>query len=226
MTHRPGQRKPRACSWCGAPTSSETTFNGREIPLCETCLGRLRDPQHRPDVGRCLGRRFPLPAEAASPKRRETPARRRRSLRGDALAAVEAEAAKATRAVAAAAAGLPAGVRAPEIFALEVERLIAAGSARRAQAEIRTWRSASLAALREGADSLPSPRSELAAAVRRVNAAFHRLPESGQGGVDLSVDALEHEVAAAADEGNRERALAAVRAWEGHQLAAIERAGA
>lgn len=71
----------------------------------------------------------------------------------------------------------------------------------------------------------PTVRAELAAAVRRVNAAFNRLPKAKQASLNISVDPCEAEVNKAILAGDRERALAAIRAWRGHWLDRIERAG-
>lgn len=76
---------------------------------------------------------------------------------------------------------------------------------------------------RTGANQ-PSVRSELAAAVRKVNAAFARLPAEAQGQVDVAVDPVEAEVDAAILAGDRDRAIAAIRAWCGYWLDRIERA--
>lgn len=71
----------------------------------------------------------------------------------------------------------------------------------------------------------PTIRAELAAAIRRVNAAFNRLSDEAQRQIDPTVDACEAEVDAAILAGDRERALAAIRAWRGNWLDRIERAG-
>ena len=69
-------------------------------------------------------------------------------------------------------------------------------------------------------DKQPSLRSELAAAVRHVNAELARLPESRR--PDLApVIGLEGEVRAADEADDRERGLAAIRAWRGYALATI-----
>lgn len=73
--------------------------------------------------------------------------------------------------------------------------------------------------------SEPSVRAELAAAVRAVNAAFARLPAEAQAAIDPTTDPCEREIEAAMQAGDRDRAMAAVRAWRGYWLAEIERAG-
>lgn len=71
----------------------------------------------------------------------------------------------------------------------------------------------------------PSVRSELAAAVRKVNAEFARLPGDARSQIDPTVDACEAEVNAAILAGDRDRALRAVAAWRDHWLDRIARAG-
>jgi hypothetical protein len=63
-----------------------------------------------------------------------------------------------------------------------------------------------------------SVRAELAAAVRAVNAAFNRLPESAKTRMDLSVDGLEGEIDMAIRAGDRDRAVKAIAAWRDHWL--------
>ena len=85
MTDRPSTRRktPPPCSWCGAPTPSETTFNGHTIPLCRTCIDRLsrarREPKHRYML-RALDLKFPPregeAAEGGSGDRRQRRDRR------------------------------------------------------------------------------------------------------------------------------------------------------
>jgi hypothetical protein len=70
----------------------------------------------------------------------------------------------------------------------------------------------------------PSIRAELAAAVRAVNAAFHRLPADVQDHLDVRTDPVEAEVDKAILAGDRECALAAIRAWREHWLAEFEEA--
>jgi len=71
----------------------------------------------------------------------------------------------------------------------------------------------------------PSIRTELAAAVRAVNAAFNRLPREAQDALDVTVDGLEGEVDAAILSDDRDRAMRAIRAWRGHWLHRIKEAG-
>jgi hypothetical protein len=68
------------------------------------------------------------------------------------------------------------------------------------------------------------PDAPLAAAVRAVNAAYFRLPVDVQDQIDVTVDPCEAEVDKAILVGDRDRALAAIRAWRGHWLDRIERA--
>ena len=63
-----------------------------------------------------------------------------------------------------------------------------------------------------------SIRTELAAAVRAVNAAYYRLPVEGRPD-PAAFDPLEAEVDAACLDEDRDRALAAIRAWRQHWLA-------
>ncbi|HET6999350.1 MAG TPA: hypothetical protein VFI03_12265 [Solirubrobacterales bacterium] len=72
---------------------------------------------------------------------------------------------------------------------------------------------------------LPGINTELAAAVRAINAAYNRLSPAAQGRVEIAYDAMEAEVDAAILAGDRTRALAAIRAWRGHWLSEFERAG-
>jgi hypothetical protein len=60
---------------------------------------------------------------------------------------------------------------------------------------------------------------ELAAAIRKVNAAFDRLPSSVQGEVEIAFPELEAEVNLAIIAGEREKALAAIAKWRDHLLA-------
>lgn len=69
--------------------------------------------------------------------------------------------------------------------------------------------------------SLPSTRSILATAIRRVNAAFNRLDPMEQARVHLVGDQA---VDAAILDGSRQRAIAEIEAWELRQLAEIQRA--
>jgi len=70
--------------------------------------------------------------------------------------------------------------------------------------------------------SPPTIRAELAAAVRAVNVAFYRLPESARTQIDPRIDPAEDEVNAAILADDRERAMAAIRAWRGYWLDRIE----
>jgi hypothetical protein len=71
----------------------------------------------------------------------------------------------------------------------------------------------------------PTIRAELAAAVRAVNAAFNRLPVSARKQIDPRTDPVEDEIDAAMLADDRDRALAAIRAWRGYWLDRIARAG-
>lgn len=66
--------------------------------------------------------------------------------------------------------------------------------------------------------------SLMASAVRNVNAAYTAIPEASRPGLPPR-DALEQEIDAACAAGDRGRALAAIRAWEGHWVSAFNRAG-
>jgi surfactin synthase thioesterase subunit len=68
-----------------------------------------------------------------------------------------------------------------------------------------------------------SVRTELAAAVRAVNAAYNRVPVDSRPD-PASFDPLEAEVDAACLSDDRERAMAAIRAWRSHWLAQFEAA--
>lgn len=68
-------------------------------------------------------------------------------------------------------------------------------------------------------------RADLAAAVRAVNAAFAQLPAEAQDAIEIRYDGLDRELDAAYAAGDRPRAEAAIRAWRGHWVATIERAG-
>jgi hypothetical protein len=63
-----------------------------------------------------------------------------------------------------------------------------------------------------------SVRTELAAAVRRVNAIYARRGDPKPEVVGGDWDRLEAEVDAAIKDGDRDRALAAIRAWEAHAM--------
>jgi hypothetical protein len=67
-------------------------------------------------------------------------------------------------------------------------------------------------------------RADLAAAVRAVNAAFAQLPAEVRDAIEIRYDGLDRELDAACAAGDRERALAAIRAWRGHWTHTIERA--
>ncbi len=68
----------------------------------------------------------------------------------------------------------------------------------------------------------PSVREELAAAVRRVNAGYARLPAPTRESIEIAYGGLGAEVDAAIAAGDRERAEAAIRAWREHWLAEFE----
>jgi hypothetical protein len=72
--------------------------------------------------------------------------------------------------------------------------------------------------------SIPGVTTELAAAVRKVNAAFYRLPRSTQDAIEIRYDGLDKEIDAAILAGNRDRAQAAIRAWRGRWLREFARA--
>jgi hypothetical protein len=70
--------------------------------------------------------------------------------------------------------------------------------------------------------ALTGIRLELAAAVRRVNAAYARVPEDSWPLVDDERwRTLEAEIDAAIGSEDRARALAAIEAWESHALEAL-----
>jgi hypothetical protein len=70
---------------------------------------------------------------------------------------------------------------------------------------------------------MPGINVALANAVRQVNAAYNRLPESRR--PDVHWEGVDTEVDAAIASGDRGRALAAIRAWKQHHLAMFEEAG-
>lgn len=70
--------------------------------------------------------------------------------------------------------------------------------------------------------SLPGVNAALANAIRQVNAAFYRLPESRRPD-SVESRGLDAELDAACVSGNRERAMAAIRAWRDHWLYEFER---
>lgn len=69
-----------------------------------------------------------------------------------------------------------------------------------------------------------SVRSELAAAVRAVNAAFNRLSAEAQDNLDINYNDLDVELDRCLRGDDRIRALGAIDAWRDHHLAQIERA--
>jgi hypothetical protein len=71
--------------------------------------------------------------------------------------------------------------------------------------------------------ALPGVNTELAAAVRAVNAAYNRLPQEGRPD-PAAFDPLEQEVDAACLSEDRERALAAIREWRNHWLGLFQEA--
>lgn len=73
--------------------------------------------------------------------------------------------------------------------------------------------------------SPPTIRAELANAVRAVNVAFNRLPAGAKREIHPTVDPCEAEVDKAILAGDRDRAMAAIRAWRGYWLDRIQRAG-
>ncbi len=72
--------------------------------------------------------------------------------------------------------------------------------------------------------SLPTIRAELANAVRAVNVAFNCLPAEARDSLNIAIDPCEAEVDKAIVADDRDRALAAIRAWRGYWLDRIERA--
>ena len=68
-------------------------------------------------------------------------------------------------------------------------------------------------------------RTELAAAYRAVNAAYARLPRSAQASVVIAYDGLEAEIDASILTDDRNRALAAIRAWKSYWLSRFEESG-
>jgi len=71
----------------------------------------------------------------------------------------------------------------------------------------------------------PTLRAELAAAIRKVNAEFERLPPEVQDAIDVAFDPLEREVDAAILTNDRPRALRAIGAWKRHWVATFGEAG-
>ena len=72
--------------------------------------------------------------------------------------------------------------------------------------------------------SAPTIRAELAAAVRRVNAAFNRLTPAQQDSLEIGTDTLEREVDVAALADDRPRAMLAINPLQRHWLATFEEA--
>ncbi len=70
----------------------------------------------------------------------------------------------------------------------------------------------------------PTIRAELAAAIRRVNAEFARLPVEVQDQIDLAQGDLDAELDRALLSDDRIRALGAIESWRDHHLAMIRRA--
>jgi DNA-binding FadR family transcriptional regulator len=65
--------------------------------------------------------------------------------------------------------------------------------------------------------ALPGINTELAAAVRRVNALYTRIPEQRRPDVNAERwQELEHEIDRACKAGDPDRALRAIAAWEDH----------
>jgi len=71
--------------------------------------------------------------------------------------------------------------------------------------------------------SMPGISTELAAAVREVNAAYMRIPEADRPDAAVWLP-FEEEVDAACAAGDRERALKAIEAWRDHWRWKFERA--
>ena len=69
-----------------------------------------------------------------------------------------------------------------------------------------------------------SVRSELAAAVRAVNAEFLRLPDNARNQLDLSTIDLDLELDRALLADDRGRALKAIQSWREHHITLIRRA--
>jgi hypothetical protein len=70
--------------------------------------------------------------------------------------------------------------------------------------------------------SAPSILAELAAGIRRVNAAFNRLPPKVQESIAIAYDDLEAKVDQAILADDREAALAAIGDWQRHWLEAFQ----
>ncbi|MEZ5078440.1 MAG: hypothetical protein R2725_13475 [Solirubrobacterales bacterium] len=70
----------------------------------------------------------------------------------------------------------------------------------------------------------PTISSELAAAIRAVNAAHNRLPKEIADTIDLSYNDLDAELDRALLAADRDRALDAIESWRDHHLALIRRA--
>ena len=72
---------------------------------------------------------------------------------------------------------------------------------------------------------LPGVNSALANSIRKVNSAYHRLPEDQRPDVDTaSWRRLERAIDAACSSGDAGEALQAIRDWEEHALRAFRRA--
>lgn len=71
--------------------------------------------------------------------------------------------------------------------------------------------------------SAPTIRTELATAIRIVNARFAELPAHSRDALDLSCDDLDRELDRALLADDRARALAAINSWREHHLALIRR---
>lgn len=72
---------------------------------------------------------------------------------------------------------------------------------------------------------MPGVNAALADAFRQLNAAFARLSKRGQETMDIRYDGLDRAIDSAILAGDRDRALAAIRAWREHWLHEIGRAG-
>lgn len=72
---------------------------------------------------------------------------------------------------------------------------------------------------------MPGVNAALANAIRQVNAVFGRLSKLEQEAMDIRYDGLDRAIDSAILAGDRDRALAAIRAWREHWLHEIGRAG-
>ena len=68
-------------------------------------------------------------------------------------------------------------------------------------------------------------RTELATAIRSINAAFNRLPVSVQESIRIGWDELDAELDDALVSDDRDRAMAAINAWRSHWLGVFEDRG-